>query len=957
MKILIVDDMKENLLLLNTLLTGFRHTVVQAMNGQEALQKLKNDSFDMIVSDILMPVMDGYELCQKCKSDPDLHQILFIFYTATYTDKEDEKYAMQLGADRFLIKPMDPGDFMTAIRSVAQKAEQHKIPHREPAISDIETIKKHRDRLLNKLGKKVDELNIEISERKKAEEKYWQLIESTPHAIMIHSDGKIIYSNQAGFRLLEVDNGKKLVGRNLLDFIHSDYHEQFKEKTELLLTGATLSKSCHGQFLTINGTSIDVEVTCLPTIYNGKTAIQLIIWDITEQKKAENILRNNEAQQAIAMKIAKLGYWEYDAVNKIFTFNDAFYSIYHTTAEKEGGFTMPALQYFKKFIHPDDRRLVENTMNEFLQTGNTEKSYQFEHRIIYSTGETGTITVHFNIIKDQQGRIVKLLGANQDISERKKIESSLQESEERYRMIADHVGDVVWQLDPTLHFVYVSPAVQHVLGYTIEETLGELVTDYLNEDEMQKMKQVIQKRMTSPLTPPTPTQYKMKHKDGHWVDVEVVSSPVFTKNGQFSGFAGITRDITERKRGEKALEAANQRLRILHRITETVHKSLELNVIFSSITQAVVTEMGFSTAIVVTLDADGEIYRVRSLISSKKYMAQIDKLMGHPFKNLSFPANRIIKAAQNTTATGEMIIKSRLYHIACPPFKKIVCEQMQKLSDSKSYILAPLVLSGKTLGALVVSSPKTINELQDADLEMLGTFASTAVQAIANAGLLAETNKAKEQIQDNLEEKEVLLRELYHRTKNNMQVIASMLRIHASRLKDENLKRICYDVENKILSMAIVHQKLYESQNLSHLNLKEYFNNLLELLANSFAADHIKFTLEGDDVKVLIDTAIPCGLILNELITNSIKHAFPDNREGEIKVRLYLTRKNELVIQVADNGAGLPPGFNFKKDMRLGLESVIVLVEHQLQGKINFKNHNGLYCKIVLKEELYQPRI
>jgi len=240
---------------------------------------------------------------------------------------------------------------------------------------------------------------------------------------------------------------------------------------------------------------------------------------------------------------------------------------------------------------------------------------------------------------------------------------------------------------------------------------------------------------------------------------------------------------------------------------------------------------------------------------------------------------------------------------------------------------------------------------------LLGTFASTAVQAIANAGLLVETNKAKEQIQENLQEKEVLLRELYHRTKNNMQVIASMLRIHASRLKDESLKRICYDVENKILSMAIVHQKLYESQNLSHLNLKEYFNNLLELLANSFAADHIKFTLEGDDVKVLIDTAIPCGLILNELITNSIKHAFPASCEGEIKVRLYLTRKNELVIQVVDNGVGLPPNFNIKKDIKLGLESVIVLVEHQLQGKINFKSQNGLICKIVLKEELYQPRI
>ena len=108
MKILIVDDTKENLILLETLLKGFGHEVKQAANGQEALEILRKDMFEMVISDILMPVMDGYQLCREVRNDPHLKETLFIFYTATYTEQDDEKLAYQLGADKYLVKPMAP---------------------------------------------------------------------------------------------------------------------------------------------------------------------------------------------------------------------------------------------------------------------------------------------------------------------------------------------------------------------------------------------------------------------------------------------------------------------------------------------------------------------------------------------------------------------------------------------------------------------------------------------------------------------------------------------------------------------------------------------------------------------------------------------------------------------------------------------------------------------------------
>lgn len=223
---------------------------------------------------------------------------------------------------------------------------------------------------------------------------------------------------------------------------------------------------------------------------------------------------------------------------------------------------------------------------------------------------------------------------------------------------------------------------------------------------------------------------------------------------------------------------------------------------------------------------------------------------------------------------------------------------------------------------------------------------------------ITEQKQAQQQIQKDLLEKQVLLRELYHRTKNNMQVISSMLRLHSRRVKNQQVSTILNEIENKILSMALVHQKLYESKDLSHLNLKDYFSSLISLLRmiHSNFSKNITFVVEGQDINVLIDTAIPCGLIINELLTNSIKYAFQNKKDGLVTISLDIDEKNQLLIKVADNGIGLPAGFDFEKDCNLGLESVIGLVKHQLQGEINFVNKDGLTCNICLKENAYKPK-
>jgi len=224
---------------------------------------------------------------------------------------------------------------------------------------------------------------------------------------------------------------------------------------------------------------------------------------------------------------------------------------------------------------------------------------------------------------------------------------------------------------------------------------------------------------------------------------------------------------------------------------------------------------------------------------------------------------------------------------------------------------------------------------------------------------ISKRKQAEDQVRRDLKEKEILLRELYHRTKNNMQVISSMLRLRSRSLPDEKMQFTFREIENKIQTMALVHKKLYDSKDLSSLNLKPYFNDLIMLIQGSYLmnSERIKLKYTATDVPVLIDTAIPLGLVLNELMTNAVKHAFPDDKKGEINISLKRKSKEGIIIEVRDNGVGLPERFDIEKDSHLGLETVIDLVRNQLGGTVNFEDKNGLYCIIKLNKELYKPRV
>jgi PAS domain S-box-containing protein len=212
--------------------------------------------------------------------------------------------------------------------------------------------------------------------------------------------------------------------------------------------------------------------------------------------------------------------------------------------------------------------------------------------------------------------------------------------------------------------------------------------------------------------------------------------------------------------------------------------------------------------------------------------------------------------------------------------------------------------------------------------------------------------EAEQQIRASIEEKEALIKEIHHRVKNNLQIISSLLSLQASRIKDKSMVEAFRESQNRVRSMALIHEKLYRSDNLARIRFDEYIRDLTSFLIHSYSdnAHKVKLEIRAEPVNLDMDTAIPCGLIINELVTNSIKHGFSKDPSdahftGHILVRLALLSEQQINLSVEDNGPGFPADLDFRKTNSLGLQLVTSLT-HQLDGEVLFQTNHGAHVEI-----------
>jgi two-component sensor histidine kinase len=212
--------------------------------------------------------------------------------------------------------------------------------------------------------------------------------------------------------------------------------------------------------------------------------------------------------------------------------------------------------------------------------------------------------------------------------------------------------------------------------------------------------------------------------------------------------------------------------------------------------------------------------------------------------------------------------------------------------------------------------------------------------------------QAEQQIRASLQEKEILLKEIHHRVKNNLQVISSLLDLQADYVEDPQLLQVFQDSQHRVRSMALVHEKLYQSQNLADIKTEDYVQNLVQYLFSAYnnRPNTIRLIINVDNITLDIYKAVPCGLIISELVSNTLKYAFPETsvqsfHNAELQIQLRVRSDEQLILTVSDNGVGLPSDLDWQNASSLGLRLVWMLTQ-QLQGVLEVNTDSGTTFKV-----------
>jgi PAS domain S-box-containing protein len=410
----------------------------------------------------------------------------------------------------------------------------------------------------------------DITKRKQTEEalqKSQHLFQTLAHVSPVgifrtNADGNTTYVNPKWAELSGL-TFEEAAGFKWLNAVHPDDRENLKKSWQ---TDYKTRKTSNAEyrFIRSDGSIVWVMGNAEPEWINNQIVGYIgTITDITGLKQGEEELKKNQIQLFNALKLARLGSWEHDVEKNVFIFNDLFYAIFRTTAEQVGGYTMKAADYVNRFIHPEDKDVVAKAIRMINESDQPDYSRQLEHRIIYADGETGYMTIRMIIVKDKKGKTIKTYGVNQDITDRKRAEEALIQSELRFKQLSENFEEWIWEVDKNGLYTYSNQIVKEILGYEPEEIINKkYFYDFFNPEirELFKVaafdvfarKESIKNLVNSNL-----------HKDGREVILSTNCLPLLDNTGNLIGYRGVDTNITERIRAEKALVESEERYRMI----------------------------------------------------------------------------------------------------------------------------------------------------------------------------------------------------------------------------------------------------------------------------------------------------------------------------------------------------------------------------------------------------------
>jgi PAS domain S-box-containing protein len=659
----------------------------------------------------------------------------------------------------------------------------------------------------------------------------------------------------------------------------------------------------------IDVTSRD-EIGTLTESFNSMTA---------ERKQAEEVLRGSEERYRLLADNTLDVIWKLDFNLKFTYSNPAVFDMLGFTPEEWMGTRLP------EHCSPEEMQKIQRLMTQEIENPKKHTGVVFETSFFTKNGEEIPCEINARILFDENGRPTELQGSTRDITERKQAEEVLLESKERYRLLADNTLDVIWKLDLNLEFTYSNPAIFDMLGFTPEEWIGTKLPEHCSPEEMQKMQRLITQEIENPKKH-TGVVFEsiFFNKNGEGIPCEVNARILFDENGRPISMQGTTRDITERKAAEVHIKHLNSVLEAIRNVNQLILVEKDRDTLLQEACDAMVKARGYDVAWL-GFSEDGETF---AMVKGSGFPEDVSRFCEYMMSGDYPPCIRDALARKDQLAVMD---KSE----ECGDcFFESVCR-------GKEAAIIQVEHSGRFFGLLAVLLAPDVS-IDEEEKGILAEVAGDIAFALHNMELEEVRKNAEDQIKASLKEKEVLLREIHHRVKNNLQVISSLLDMQARNAKDKDVKDALSESMNRIMAMSLIHSQLYEGSDLSEINMKMFVNRLLGQLQSYQVGDtRIAHVIQVDDYPFPIAVAVPVGLVINELLSNALKHAFAGRDEGRIEVTLTASESGMINLRVSDDGVGLPPGFDINKSKTLGLRLVKIITEDQLRGTLEVTGEDG----------------
>jgi PAS domain S-box-containing protein len=510
----------------------------------------------------------------------------------------------------------------------------------------------------------------------------------------------------------------------------------------------------------------------------------------------------------------------------------------------------------------------------------------------------------------------KVLLVARDITWHRQAEQAIRDLELKYLQVINNatVAIVVAQ---DMKIKLINPKVTEIIGFSQEELLEKPYMQFLHPDDLQmaltKRKDLVEGKKVSEVN-----SIRVVDKSGQFRWLETSSVSIMWE-GKPASLNFVT-DVTQRKKAEKVQFS-------ICRISEAVFSTKTLAEYYKSVHEILSELLPAKNFYIALYDEKAD------MLSFPYFVDEFDETP-NPRKAGRGMTEYVLRTGRPFLAHDEeleaLTLQGEITLIGTP---------------SVDWLGVPLKSKNKIIGVLVIQHYGPEQRL-DEEAKQLLMFVSTQI-AIA-----IERKQTDEQIKASLREKEILLKEIHHRVKNNLQIINSLLNLQAKFVTDHKAHEMFQDSQNRVKTIALIHERLYQSNDMAKLDFADVVKSLAKDLYQTYRAnwERIRISYDLDNIDLNLDQALPCGLIINELVSNSLKHAFPDDREGEIYIKFDCLEDGTTQLWVGDNGIGMPGDFHPDRSESLGAQLVRTLI-NQIDGRLELDWNGGTKFKITIPAE------